>query len=619
MHPKKKEDWKKKIVKPEQAISKIVPGMSIYLSTGFAEPGTLIRHLMMSDSSNLQDLELIQLVSIGDIVAENELRSSKFRLKTFFSGWVASDAITQGRVDLIPSRFSNIPKLIESEMIHVDAAFIQVSPPNRAGYCSMGIAVDAAREAMDKATLKVAEINEKIPLTYGDTFIPMTDFDMVVISDEAPIWYDRFPKDETYDQVAANIASEIDDESCIAFSIGPIFEALADHLRHKHHLGIHSPFFTDSLMELVESGAVSNRYKEIFRGKSLASYAFGTPELMDWLNRNPLVEFQGIEKVFNPLQIGRNPKFVAVFPARKVDLSGRAALPYGKGNITAGQAETMSFFNGAELSEGGQKIFALPSRNRKGESNLLLSVEGFPNLFGLSEVIDMVITEYGTASLVGRTIRERAQALIDIAHPDDRPKLVEEAKEARILYKDQIFLAKSALFYPSEIDTKETFKNGVTVRFRAIKPSDEEGMRRLFYRFSDKAVYYRYFSPIKTMPHEKMQQYVNVDYKKVMSIVGLKGDPGKGRIIAEARYVQHKNHPYGDVAFVVDEEYQGIGMATFMYKMLIRLAREKGLQGFTADVLASNKSMMKVFEKGGEVVNAKLEHGVYQLTIRFNQ
>lgn len=208
--------------------------------------------------------------------------------------------------------------------------------------------------------------------------------------------------------------------------------------------------------------------------------------------------------------------------------------------------------------------------------------------------------------------------MIEIAHPDDRPALIEQAKAANILYPDQIYIAESAHLYPAEISTRHTFKGGITVRFRAIRPSDEEEMRRLFYRFSDKAVYYRYFSPIKTMPHAKMQQYVNVNFGEALSIVGLTGDTGEGQIIAEARFIKHTGKPYADVAFVVDEKYQGIGIASYLYAMLIRLAKERGLQGFTADVLTSNKSMMKVFEKGGHTVKAKIASGVYELAIPFS-
>ncbi len=607
--------WQKLTVTPKEVMTKLEPGMNIFLGTGVGEPRTLVKQLMADHSSNLKDLELVQLVSLGDAISVEALNSNAYRLKTFYSGWVASEAITAGRVDLIPSSFSRIPKLIESGRIPIDVAFVQITPPNQAGYCSLGVAVDVGRQAMEQASLVVGEINPDIPITQGDTFVPLSDFDFLVRATEKPIYFDRWPVDPVFDRVAANVASVIEDGCCLAFSIGPLFEALGRHLVRKRHLGIHTPFFTDSLMDLVKSGAVTNRHKEIFRGKSLTSYAFGSPELLGWLNRNPLVEFQGIDKVFTPAQIGENPRFMAVLPARKVDISGRIALHFGKGNVTAGPGDIMDLFHGAELSRGGMTIFGLPSRSRSQEANIVISVEEFPNQFSIRESVDMVITEYGVASLSGRTVRERAQAMIEIAHPDDRAGLVEQAKKEKILYPDQIFLKESAHLYPAEINLQKTFKDGVSVRFRAIKPSDEEEMRRLFYRFSDQSVYYRYFAPIKTMPHSKMQGYVNIDFSRVMSIVGVVGEPGQGHIIAEARFIRNEKGPTADMAFVVDEKYQGIGIATELYKLLIRLAKDRGIQYLTADVLATNKGMMKVFEKEGAPVTARLDYGVYHLTI----
>ncbi|MFY9166795.1 MAG: GNAT family N-acetyltransferase [Desulfomonilia bacterium] len=609
--------WENRVVTPQEALRHIEPGMKIFLGTGVAEPRTLVKHLMASDEPNLQDLELIQLVSLGDVITMKELQTQKFRLKTFFSGWVASEAITQGYVDMIPSRFARIPALIESRMLPIDAAFIQITPPNEAGYCSLGMAVDTARYAMDQASLVIGEINRDVPFTFGDTFVQVSEFDFLVRSQDPPIYFKRWPVDEVFDQVGANVASVIEDGSCLSFSIGPLYEALARHLVQKRNLGIHSPFFTDALMDLVRSGAVSNRNKRVYRGKSLTSYAFGTKELMAWLDRNPLVDFQGIDTVFNPVQIGTNPRFIAVIPARKVDLSGRVAMHIGKGNVATTPGEVADFVNGAELSERGSTIFALPSRNLKGRPNIVLSVEDLPNQLSLQESVDMIVTEYGVANMRGRTVRERAQFLIDIAHPEDRKKLFEQAKERKILYPDQIYLPESARVYPSDIATRHTFKGDVEVRFRAIKPSDEEEMRRLFYRFSDRTVYYRYFSPIKVMPHAKMQQYVNIDYINTLSIVGLTGPPEEEHIIAEARFVKDRKKPCGDVAFVVEEQYQGIGIATYLYEMLVTLARERGLQGFTADVLASNKAMMKVFEKGRYPVRATLSEGAYELVITF--
>ncbi len=613
-----KNKWKDRIVSPKTVIEKIKPGMSIFLGTGAAEPRTLVKNLMSSDSANLQDLELIQIVSFGDAISLKKLRRQKYRLKTFFSGWVAEEAITEGQVDLIPSRFAWIPKLIESGQISINVAFIQITPPDKNGNCSLGVAVDVARQAIDQASLVVGEVNSQIPRTYGDTFIHISDFNLLVNSTQEPIYFDRWPVSAVFEKIAANVTSLIEDGTCIAFSIGPLFEALGRHLIHKRHLGVHSPFFTDALMDLVTSGAVSNRYKEIYRGKSLASYALGTPKLMSWLDQNPLIEFQGIDKVFNPSQIGRNPRFVAVLPARKVDLTGRIALQIGKGNIATGPAEVLDFFHGAELSAGGCAVFAIPSRNRNGKPNIRVSVEEFPNQFSLRESIDMVISEYGVASLKGCTIRQRAQALIDIAHPDDRPELIDNAKAQKIIYQDQIYLAESAHLYPAEISTMHTFKGGVKVRFRAIKPSDEEEMRRLFYRFSDMAVYARYFGHIAAMPHTKTQEYVNVDWNDTMSIVGLIDEPGHGRIIAEARFIKEPHGPCAEIVFVVDEKYQSLGIGTYLYKMLTLLAKERGVQGFTADVLFSNIGMMKIFRKGELSVKAVLENGVYHLTILFD-
>jgi acyl-CoA hydrolase/GNAT superfamily N-acetyltransferase len=619
MKPDEVSSWEQRVVSPEEVLAKIEPGMTIFIGTGAAEPRTLVKHLMRSEAGNLEDLELIQLVSLGEAISLKELRSQKYRLKTFFSGWVASEAILQGSVDLIPSRFSRIPRLIDSRQIPIDVAFVQVTPPDEAGYCSLGIAVDVARVAMERASLVVGEINSQVPVTFGDTFVHGSEFDFLVHSTEDLVFFPRWPVDEIFDRVAANVASVIDDGSCIAFSVGPLYEALGPHLLRKRYLGVHSPFFTDPLMDLVKGGAVTNRQKEVWRGKSVVSYAIGTRELMAWLNRNPLVEFQAIDKVFDPMQIGRNPRFVAILPARKVDLSGRIALHFGRGNVAAGPGEAMDFVNGAEISPGGCTIFALPSRNRKGWANVRISIEEYPNQFSLRESVDMVVTEYGVANLRGRTLRERAQAIIEIAHPEDRTELVQQAKEKRILFEDQIYLAECARLYPADIAAKQTFKGGIEVKFRAIKPSDEEEMRRLFYRFSDEAVYYRYFSSLKTMPHARMQEYVNVDCNRAMSIVGLVGETGEEHIIAEARYIKDQRRPYAEAAFVVDEKYQGLGIATFLYKMLIRIAKERGIQGFMADVLASNKSMMKVFEKGDLPVKASLEQGVFQLTIDFDR
>jgi len=611
--------WKNKVVSPEEVLNEIKPGMNIFLGTGVAEPRTLVKHLMASDTNNLRDLKLIQLLSLGDALPADERYSRKYRLKTFFSGWVASEAITAGRVDLIPSRNSQIPQLFKSGIIDVDAAFIQISPPDKAGFCSFGVSIDVARYAMEHASITVGEINEHIPCTHGDTAVHLNDFDYLIRSTEPPIYFPRWPVDKVFDKVGANVASIVEDGSCVAFFIGPLFEALAKHLARKRNLGIHSFMITDALMDLIKSGAVTNRNKSLFRYKSVTAHAMGTPELMKWLNHNPLVEFQGIDIVSNPSSMSLNNRFIAILPARKVDLTGNIALHIGKGNVSPGPGEAQEAFTGAALSKGGRSIFALPSRNLEGKSNILLSVEDFPHQFTNRESLDLIITEYGVASMRGRSTRERALALIDIAHPDDRGELVHTAKEANILYSDQIYLTEFSHLYPADISCTHVFKEDISAHFRVIKPSDEEDMRKLFYRFSDQAVYYRYFSPIKTMPHTTMQEYVNIDYRHIMSIVGIIKESGIERIIAEGRYALSKDSPYADVAFIVDEKFQGSGIGSFLLETLIKIARRRGIEGFTADVLTENKPMLKVFEKVPFPMHAVVREGAYELSIPFSE
>jgi RimJ/RimL family protein N-acetyltransferase len=301
--------------------------------------------------------------------------------------------------------------------------------------------------------------------------------------------------------------------------------------------------------------------------------------------------------------------------AKTVDLYGRIGLFSGKGNVASGPAEVMDFLTGTELSEGGRSIFALTSRDPNEDPNIRLSIADLPNQFGAFESVGAVVTEYGVAYLEGRSLRERAQALIDIAHPADRAGLVQGAKDKKILYHDQIFIEDIARLYPNDIATTHKAKNDLEIRFRAIRPHDEEGMRHLFYRFSDEAVYARYFHSVSSMPHAKMQEYVNVDWNQVMSIVGLVGEEGKGRIIGEARYIKIPDSPMAEAVFIVDEKYQRLGIATVMYEMLVRLARERGIRGLVAEVLSSNIGMMKVFKKGQLPVKSRQEGGVCHVEI----
>ena len=611
--------WRQRVVPPEEILTYIKPGMSIFVGSGVAEPRTLTQQLFASDYPNLHDLELIQLSSHSDFFSLKKLDYQKYRLKTFFSTWISSEAVIAGNVDLIPGRISQIQELIKSNRIPIDVAFVQITPPNSAGYCSMGVAIDIAREAMHRASLVVGEINTQIPFTLGDTIVSISDFDLFVEATVPPLYFKRYPVKPVINKVAANIAQIIQDGDCINFHTGALFDALSQTLMSKKHLGIHTAYFTDALMDLVKSGAVSNYRKEVFRGKSVTSYALGTPRLLQWLDRNPVVEFQSIEQVLNPIQIGRNPNFVVIQEANKVDLLGRISFSMGKGNLVTGPGQSADLFTGAELSAGGRTIVGLPSRNNRGTPNIVAMLRDLRNQFHMRESIDAVVTEYGIANLKWRTLKERALSLIDIAHPDDREALIRVAKEKRILSSDQAYPINIGRFYPLDIMGEHLFRGGVKVRFRPTKPSDEAAMRHLFYRFSKKGIQSRFFFPISIMKHQDMQAYVNIDYSTDISIVAILGDAKEETIIAEARFAKIDEAEFGDLAFFIDEAYNGIGIASYMYRMLIKLAKKKGLKGFVAEILEHNKAMLRIFEKGELKVFSRLDEGVFKLAIPFEE
>lgn len=610
-------NWESHLVSPETIFSMIKPGMTIFIGTGPAAPRTLMKILLDADENNIRDIELIQLAVQGDVILSiDKIHAQKYRLKTFFSGFVSSDTISSGQIDLIPAYASKIPKILKSGKIPIDVAFIQITPPNEAGYCSLGPAVDVAREVMEQAKIVVGEINEEVPFTFGDTFVPIKDFDLLVRSTRAPVLYERFKVTEIMDRVAANVASIIRDGDCLSFSHSPLFEALTPHLTHMKDLGIHSLYFTDAMADLVKSGAVTNYRKSPFRGKSLTSYALGSRELLKWLDRNPLVDFQGTDYVCNPQLIAENPQFTAIYEASKVDLLGGVSFPL-KGEVITGPGEVVDFLTGAEASKDGCTIVGLPSRNSKGESNVMVSLMDYPNQLRLRESVHMIATEYGVANLKWRTLREMAQAMIEIAHPDDREYLIEQAKKKKIIYPNQIFIKGAAHLYPSHISTTAEFKGGISIKFRAIKPSDEEGMRKLFYRFSDQMIFYRYFYLVQTMTHDQMQEYVNVDYSQEMSVVGLVGKSDSEKIIAEARFVKDEESNCGEVAFLIDEAYQGIGLGTYLLQLLIKLARNLGLEGLTAEVLPENKSMIKLFQKTDHPLENDIVNGTCYMKMHF--
>ena len=594
----KTKDIKSKYKTCEEILDLIKPGNRIFLSSGPAMPACTVMELVKSKKSNLQDLELIQLITMGNFLSADTGGASRFRLKTFNVGESIGKAIGEGNVDFIPANLLEIPELLSTGAVGMDIAVVQASPPDDRGFLNLGVAVDVANIAIKKAPLVIAEVNPNVPITYGETSFHVDQVDYLVESDIPLPERERKPYDKIMDRIGWHISNIIDDESTVILHAGRIFDAIAHHLESKKNLGVYTHIVSDWVIDLVESGAVSLERSRFRGGLVTTSYCYGTKRLYEYVNRNPIFEFYPIARLVNPFVMQRIPKLVSIMNVKKIDLTGESVIFHSGDNLLSGYEGKLNFAVGAAFSRQGKTIVALKSTGPDGSSNIVIQHrENKEQERATLGVMRYVATEYGVANIFGKSIRERVLALIDIAHPMHREELLKQAKSYGYAYPDQIYVCVDTCSFPAELETIKTFKDGLEVKFRPIKPSDEDMMRRLFYDFSDESKYLRYFAKIRTMPHREMQKYVNIDYVSTLSIVGVIAQDRTERIIAEARYSSDQQGGTNEMAFIVDEEFQGMGISTFMLNYLIKIARERGLKSLSATVLGHNAKMMRVFSK----------------------
>jgi acyl-CoA hydrolase/predicted GNAT family acetyltransferase len=607
-------EYKQKLISTDDLLKIIKPGNRIFLSSGAAIPSRSVTAIINSDNSNIQDLELVHLLTLGEHLSKHSDRNQNYRLKTFNIGESISREFNQGRVDFIPANLMEIPLLLKSGAVGIDIAIVTVSPPDNNGYMSLGIAVDVSNIAVQKAPIVVAEVNPAMPVTYGETLIHINQVHYIIESSlpilERPwkMW------DAQQEKMGWHISNLIEDGSTVVLHAGRLFDAVASHLKTKKNLGIYTNVISDWAIDLVESGAVPFNRSRFRGGQITTSYCYGTRELYDYVNRNPIVECYPIARLVNPSVIQRMPNVVSIMNVKKIDLSGESVIFHSGDNLLTGYESKFIFAMGAAMAKRGKTIITLRSVDIEGKSNIVLSLDKEKeHVRATLGIARYVVTEYGIANLFGKSIRERVLSLIDIARPDHREFLLEEAKRLGFVYKDQIYVVKNVKNYPVEYETVKTFKDGLEVRFRPIKPSDEDMMRRLFYQFSDESKYLRYFVRVSTMPHKEMQKYVNIDYINVVSIVGLITRNRQEEIIAEGRYAYYPQEKIHELAFIVEEEFQGKGIATFMTEYLIKIAKERGLKALCANVLPENKKMLNVFEKIKTKHTSKYADGVVTL------
>lgn len=595
------EQYKDKLLHVDDVLDLFRPGQRIFLSSGSAIPAHVVSEMIRSEKNNLQDLEIIQLITLGEYLSqdENPMLQRKYRLKTFNVGESITKIAGQGRVDFIPANLYEIPFIISSGAMGIDTAVIQTSPPDERGFVNMGIAIDVANLAVKKATTVIAEINPHVPIAFGETMLHMDQIDYIVESDLPLPERERKPFNNTMERIGWHVANLIEDGSTVMLSAGRIFDAIAKNLLHRKNLGIYTHVISDWAMDLVESGAVSKERSRGNGGLITSSYCYGTRELYDYVNRNPIFEFYPLARLINPSLVRRVAKLVSIMNVKMIDVTGESVIFHSGDNLLSGYESKLNFAVAATMSRHGKAMVVLSSVDQEGNSNIVITHrdEDASRVRSTLGVTRYVVTEYGVANLFGKSVRERVIAMIDIAHPDHRERLLDEAKAMGYAYKDQIYVSMNARNYPADLETMKTFKNDITVKIRPIKPSDEDMMRRLFYQFSDESRYFRYFYRLSIMPHKEMQKYVNIDYDKILSLVAVAQKDRTERIIAEARYAYYKEDDSYEMAFITDEEFQGLGISTFMLGYLIEIARKRNLREVMANILPENTRMIHVFDK----------------------
>lgn len=431
--------YKRKLTSAEEAVEKIKSGDRVYVHPGCAVPEVLV-NAMVARKTELENVEVCHLMAVGSAPYVGPEMEGHFRHNAFFIGSNVRSAVREGRADFTPIFLSEIPGLFYRGILPVEVALIHVSPPDEHGFCSFGVGVECTKPATEVAKIILAQVNPNMPRALGDSFIHINKIAQIVEADvplkELPQVAGDTPPEElaVFQKIGQNIANLIEDGATLQMGIGSIPDAVMLYLREKKDLGIHTEMFSDGVVKLVEEGIVNNEKKTLHQGKIVASFVLGSRALFDFIDNNPIIEFHPSHYVNNPFVIGRNAKMVAINSALEVDLTGQVCADSIGYNLFSGFGGQVDFIRGAAYAEGGKPIIALPSTARGGTVSRIAThlTEGAGVTTSRGDV-HYVVTEYGIADLYGKTVRQRAQLLIGVAHPNFRESLERFAKEKKYI------------------------------------------------------------------------------------------------------------------------------------------------------------------------------------------
>lgn len=617
--------YPEKFAPEETFFKRIHRGDCIFVSTGCGEPQYLVHALINYIEAHPKaffDTEVLHIWTLGVAPYADEKFKENFRHNAFFIGDSTRGAVNAGLADYTPIFLSQVPSLFRRKLVNVDVALIQTSMPDSHGYFSLGVSVDISKTATEMANLVIAQVNPNMPRVHGDTFIHVDNIDFLVEYEEPLLVYEPTVSDDVADRIGKYVARIVEDGDTLQVGYGSLPNAILNNLTGKTHLGIHTELLTDGIAKLMQLGVVDNTMKTIDHGKTVATFCMGNASTYKYIDDNPSIGFKPIDYTNNPLVISRIDNMVAINSSLQIDLTGQSTAESLGKLFYSGVGGQADFMRGAVLAKNGKTILAVQSTADHGAySRIVPYIKEGGGVTLVRGDVHYVITEYGIAYLHGKNVRERAMDLIAIAHPKFRPWLIEEAKKIGLIYRDQAFIPGRKGEYPEDLETWRTSRTGDALLLRPVKISDEPLIKDFFYALSDQSIYRRFISMRTDMPHERLQEFVVIDYTKELVILVVKviehGE--REEIVGVGQYGIDESTHTAEVAFVVRDEYQKQGVGTEMLNYLTFLARKQGLLGFTAEVLVENKPMLHLFEKMGFTIDIRPAGRTYELRMMFKE
>lgn len=577
------------------------PGSRVFLGGGASVPFALVRS-MLKHADKFKDIEIVHIHGLGETPWIDPRYEHVLRTNSFFLTPALRDAVERGQADYTPCAMSEVPALFLSGRMPLDVALIQVSPPDESGMCSLGVSVDVVLAAIRSARIVIAQTNPKMPRTGGDTRIPAKRIDYFLHHSSPLPETEPGQLDERHERLGRYAAQLIEDGATIQAGLGNSPEAVLRALRKHRNLGIHSGMFNDALMELVLCGAADHSRKNYKPGKIIASHVLGSRKLYKFVDGNPDVELHPSDWVNDPQRISRNDRMVSINGAREVDLTGQVVRDSSGHRFYGGIGALQDFIRGAGRSKGGRPIIALTSTSDDGRhSRIVTGLEAGSGVCTGRGDVHFVVTEYGIASIYGRSIRERVARLVEVAHPDHRESLLAGARARGWL--PQFFTMPATPTGEPGRKVESSWIEFSCGRFllRPLHPSDMKALQDFFYSHDEETVRLRYGYHRDRMTGESAYKLAAVDQTKDLALGLFIENRGRQDLRAIGRYYLDDNGTSAEAAFVVHESTRRSGMAGFLLGELAAVAKRRGVMELWADVLPENRAMAGLFLKAGAV------------------